>query len=74
MNKKELIKIYENKLEKQDKLWKNYKKSEKELDKDNGENYQRYCKLEQTWMNFNTERILSKRRIYKQLIKDLQTK
>lgn len=72
MNKNELIKIYEKKLDYQNKLWDNYKKAEKVLDKDNGENYQRYTELEQKWLSFNVERILSKKRIYKELLKNLK--
>lgn len=72
MNKKELIEKYQKKIDYQNQLWKLYKNAERRVDECDGDDYQLFCKLEQTWMSFNVERILTKRRIYKQLIKDLK--
>ena len=72
MKKGDLINKYKKRLASQNKLWVDYKKAEKAVDDCPAEDYSKYCELEKKWMSFNSDGIIARKRMYKELLKDLK--
>lgn len=74
MKKTDIIKKYKRRLARQEKLWADYKKAKKAVDDCPAEDYRRYCMLEKKWLSFNSDGILARKKVYKEILKDMGVK